>query len=167
MKMSSATLLEKILKNKRGSEQLQGELRNLNLPMFDDEKNAKESKMWLLDIRRYLPLHGYTYNLEAMISIYNIQGKASTWWQYLKQVKQINYKKISCDEFSNYFKEKYLVEDYYEGKMQEFFELKLGPMTMDEYENKFSELLKYVDFIKDEKVNIHICLHVFPSFYKC
>jgi hypothetical protein len=27
-------------------------------------------------------------------------------------------------------------------------------MTMDEYEKRFFELLKYVDFIKDEKVKI-------------
>ena len=45
-------------------------------------------------------------------------------------------------------------EHYYEIKMKEFFELKLGTMTMDEYENRFFELLKCVDFIKDEKVKI-------------
>jgi hypothetical protein len=38
--------------------------------------------------------------------------------------------------------------------MKDFFELKLGSMTMDEYERIFLELLKYVDFIKDEQVNI-------------
>jgi hypothetical protein len=37
----------------------------------------------------------------------------------------------------------------------EFFELRLGSMTMGEYENKFSGFFKYVCFIKDEKVNIH------------
>jgi hypothetical protein len=38
--------------------------------------------------------------------------------------------------------------------MKEFFELKLRTMTMEEYEKHFFELLKYVDFIKDEKVKI-------------
>jgi hypothetical protein len=38
--------------------------------------------------------------------------------------------------------------------MKEFFELELGTMTMEEYENWFFELLKYVNFIKDEKVKI-------------
>jgi hypothetical protein len=33
--------------------------------------------------------------------------------------------------------------------MKEFFELKLGSMTMDKYERIFLELLKYVDFIKE------------------
>jgi hypothetical protein len=48
--------------------------------------------------------------------------------------------------------------------MQEFFELKLGNMTMEEYERKFLELLRYVDFIKDEKVKIHRFLSGLPSF---
>jgi hypothetical protein len=47
--------------------------------------------------------------------------------------------------------------------MKEFFELKLGSMTIDEYERKFLELLKYVAFIKDEQVKIHRYLSGFPS----
>jgi hypothetical protein len=38
--------------------------------------------------------------------------------------------------------------------MKELFELKLGSMTMDEYERRFLELLRYVGFIKYEKVKI-------------
>ena len=38
--------------------------------------------------------------------------------------------------------------------MEEFFELNLGSMTMDSYENTFLEIFKYTDFIKDEKVKI-------------
>jgi hypothetical protein len=36
--------------------------------------------------------------------------------------------------------------------MQELFELKLGNMAMEEYKKKFLELLRYVDFMRDEKV---------------
>ena len=36
--------------------------------------------------------------------------------------------------------------------MQELFELRLGSMTMVEYENKFLGLIKYEGFIKGEKV---------------
>jgi hypothetical protein len=35
-------------------------------------------------------------------------------------------------------------------------------MTMDEYENRFFELMKYVDFIKDEKVKIQTFLSGLP-----
>jgi hypothetical protein len=49
--------------------------------------------------------------------------------------------------------------------MKDFFELKLGTMTMEEYEKWFFELLKYVDFIKDEKVKIQRFMSGLPSFY--
>jgi hypothetical protein len=48
--------------------------------------------------------------------------------------------------------------------MKEFFELKLGSMTIDEYERRFLELLKYVSFIKDEIDKIQRYLSGFPSF---
>ena len=48
--------------------------------------------------------------------------------------------------------------------MKEFFELKLGSMTIDEYERRFLELLKYVSFIKDEIVKIQGYLSGFTSF---
>jgi hypothetical protein len=50
--------------------------------------------------------------------------------------------------------------------MQEFFELRLGSMTMEEYEKKFLGLLKYARFIGDEKVKIQIFLSGLPAFYK-
>ena len=56
-------------------------------------------------------------------------------------------------------------EHYYERKMKEFFELKLGTMKMEEYKKSFFELLKYVDLINDEKVKIQRFLIGLPSFY--
>jgi hypothetical protein len=50
--------------------------------------------------------------------------------------------------------------------MQELFELKLGNMTMDEYEKKFLELLRYVGFIKYEKVKFKGFLSGIPIFTK-
>jgi hypothetical protein len=49
--------------------------------------------------------------------------------------------------------------------MQYFFELRLGSMDMIEYEKKILVLMKYVGFIKDEKVKIHRFLSGLPSFY--
>jgi hypothetical protein len=50
--------------------------------------------------------------------------------------------------------------------MQELFELKLGNVTMDEYERNFLELLWYVSFIRYEKVKIQRVMIGLLSFYK-
>ena len=49
--------------------------------------------------------------------------------------------------------------------MQEFFELGLVNMIIEEYEKIFIELLNYVDFIQGEKVNIQIFVSGLPTFY--
>jgi hypothetical protein len=58
-----------------------------------------------------------------------------------------------------------LSEKYYDKKLQDLFELNLGSMTMDEYERRILELLRYVGFIKDEKVKIQRFMSSLPSFY--
>jgi hypothetical protein len=59
---------------------------------------------------------------------------------------------------------KYLTKRYYDIKMKDFFELKLGSMTIDEYERRFLEMLKYVSFIKDDTVKIHRYMSGMTSF---
>ena len=60
------------------------------------------------------------------------------------------------------FWKKYLTKRYYDKKMKEFFELKLGSMTIDEYKRRFLKLIKYVSFIKDEIVKIQRYLSGLP-----
>jgi hypothetical protein len=87
------------------------------------------------------------------------------WWDQFVQVQHIDEKKITWKEFKRYFQKKYLTKHYYDIKMKEFFKLNLGSMTMDEYERRFLELLKYVDFIKDEQVKIQRYLSGMPSIF--
>ena len=47
--------------------------------------------------------------------------------------------------------------------MKELFELKLGSMSIVEYERRFLELLKYIPFIKYETVKIQRYLSGLPS----
>ena len=48
--------------------------------------------------------------------------------------------------------------------MIQHFELKFGSMTIDEYERKFLEMLKYVSFIKNETFKIQRYLSGYPPF---
>ena len=102
------------LKQIRETRKLQGELQKIKPPSFDGQKFREDVEVWILVMKKYLQLHDYSNNLEARIAIYNIQGKDSMWWEQLKKVKHINEKQIYWDEFSNYIKQKYLSEQYYE-----------------------------------------------------
>ena len=81
-------------------------------------------------------------------------------------MKDIDEDKISWRKFKKYFQKEYLSEHYYDKKMEEFFELKLGSMTMEAYEKKFLELLNCADFIKGENVKIQRFPSGLPEYYR-
>jgi hypothetical protein len=146
---------------------LQWKLRKLKPPSFDGEnKKGEDEETWLLGMRKYFQLHNYSSNEKSRIAPYHLQGKESMWWDWLKQVKNLDEKRISWKQFKRYFQQQYLLEKYYDNNMQEFFELNLGNMTMDEYERKLFKLLRYVSFIKDDKVKIQKFLSRLSSFYR-
>jgi hypothetical protein len=146
-------------------DELHGEINKINPPTFDsDPKKDEDVETWLLGMRKYFQLHNYSVSVEGRIFIYQLKGKASMWWDQFMQVKHIDEKKVTWRDFKRYFQKKYLMKRYYDKKMKEFFELKLGSMTIDKYERRFLELLKYVAFIMDEKAKIQRYLSGLRSF---
>ena len=104
--------------------------------------------------------------MKERVSIFNLNRRESIWWENLRKVKKINERNIVWKQFRKYFKQKYLSDRYYDDKIKEFHELKLGQLTMEEYENKFLELLRYVRYIRDDKVKIQRFLNGLPQAYK-
>ena len=117
-------------------------------------------------MRKYFQVQDYSGNLKARVAILNLKGRVSLWWDHLRQVKKINGKNIVWKQFKKYFKQKYLFDRYYDDKIKEFHELKLGQQTMEEYEDKSLELLRYVKYIKDDKVKIQHFFSGLPQAYK-
>jgi hypothetical protein len=81
-------------------------------------------------------------------------------------VKGIHEKDLSWKQFEKYFKEKYSSEKYFYGKTKEFYELRLGQLTIEEYINKFLELIRYVPYIKYEKVKVQRFISGLPQSYR-
>ena len=81
-------------------------------------------------MNKYFIIHDYSGNEKARITIYNLNGRASIWWEHLMQVKGIKEKIISWERFNKYFKEKYLSTRHYDNKRIEFNELNLGQSSM-------------------------------------
>jgi hypothetical protein len=59
-----------------------------------------------------------------------------------------------------------LSEQYYEEKAKEFYDLKLGSMTMKDLCSKFLSLLCYVPYIVDENPKIQRFISCLPHVYK-
>jgi hypothetical protein len=143
------------------------EFKKAKPPTFDGEiKKGEDEAFWLLGLKKYLRVHDYSENLKVRITIFNLNGKDSIWWEDLKNVKGIHEKDLSRKQFEKYFKKKYLSEKYFDGDTKEFYELKLGQIIIEEYINKFLEPIRYVPYIKDEKVNMQRFISGLPQSFQ-
>jgi hypothetical protein len=134
---------------------------------FDGEiKKGEEEEIRLLGLMKYFRVHGYSKNLKPQISIFNLNGKASIWSEDLRNVKGIQEKKLSWKQFEKHFKKKYLSERYHDERTNNFYELKLGQLTIDEYISKFLELLRYLPYIKEEKAKMQRFLNGIPQSFR-
>ena len=57
-------------------------------------------------------------------------------------------------------------ERYYDENTKEFYETKLGKLTIDEYINKFLKLMRYVPYIKDERVKMQQFISGLPLSFQ-
>jgi hypothetical protein len=77
-------------------------LRKTKPPTFDGEiKKGEEAEAWLLGLKKYFRVHDYSENLKSQITIFNLNGKASIWWEDLRNVKGIHEKELSWKQFEN------------------------------------------------------------------
>jgi len=102
-------------------------------------------------MNKYFHLYEYYHNLKAQLAIFELQGKATLWWEEVKSMCGVNEQSITWEKFKKYFKERYLTEIFYDGKEKEFHDLRLEQMTMDEFIEKFTSFLRYVPYIREEK----------------
>ena len=80
----------------------------------------------------------------------------------MKHTKKDEVREICWSNFCNIFQEKYMSEIFFDRKVKEFHELRMGSMTMDAFIKIFLYLLHYVPYIKDEKVKIQQLLGCIP-----
>jgi hypothetical protein len=153
-------------KKRKQTDHLEGEFKKIKPTTFNGEsRTGEESEAWLLDIKNYFQIYNFSSNMKVRMAIYNLKGKAIIWWQDLKLAKGLKEKQLEWFDFKKYFNKQYLSESYYERKTKEFYELRLRQMTMEDLINKFMELLRFVPYIREDKVKIHRFLSCLPQAY--
>jgi hypothetical protein len=73
-------------------------------PSFDGEiKKGDEVEAWLLGLKKYFRVHDFLENLKARVATFNLNGKASIWWEDLKNMKGVCEEDLSWRRFEKYF----------------------------------------------------------------
>ena len=64
-------------------------------PTFNGKvKTGQEAEAWLLGIKKYFQVKDYSENMKERVSIFNLNGSSSIWWEFLGQVKRISERRI-------------------------------------------------------------------------
>jgi hypothetical protein len=67
------------------------EFKKDKLPSFNrDIEKGEEAEAWMIGLKNYFRVHDNSENLKDRIYIFNLNGKDSIWWEYLKNVKGIH-----------------------------------------------------------------------------
>lgn len=119
-------------------------------------------------MKKIFRIHDYSPNIKQKVVTYNLKGNVDIWWEDLENVKGIIEERLKSIEFESLFGHKYLSQRYYDIKEKEFYELKMGQPSNEEYITKFMELLRYVPNMKEEKEKVQWFISGFPmSFKRC
>ena len=74
------------------------EFRKAKPPSFDGEiKKGEEAEAWLFGLKKYFRVHDFLENMKARMATFNLNGKASIWWEDLKNVKGIHEEDLSWE----------------------------------------------------------------------
>ena len=72
------------------------EFKKAKPPSFDGEiKKGEEAEAWLLGLKKYFRVHDFSENLKAQVATFNLNGKASIWWEDLKNMKGVREEDLS------------------------------------------------------------------------
>ena len=95
--------------------ELQGEFRKIKPPHFDGE-SEEAAEAWLINMNKYFQVYEYDHHLKARLAIFQLQAKATLWWEEVKMVQGVSEQDVTWEMFQRYFKEKYLTERFYDEK---------------------------------------------------
>jgi hypothetical protein len=102
-------------------------------------------------MKRCFSLRDYASNSKAKIAIFQLRYSAFNWWGNLERQLHLTPDRVSWELFEERFRRKYLPAYYEEQQVGEFHALVQGNRTIEEYEIRFMELVKYVSYIDNDQ----------------
>jgi hypothetical protein len=98
-----------------------------------------EAEDWLKSIEKKLEIAQCTDQERVLFVAHQLFGTATDWWETYRNSHQ-NIGAIIWNEFKARFKTHYVPRGTLKLKKKEFFELRQGKMTVNEYLNQFTQL---------------------------
>jgi hypothetical protein len=100
---------------------------------------------------RCFTLRDYASTSKEKISIFQLRDNALNWWGNLERQLHLTPDTVSWELFEERFWRKYFPSYYEEQQVGAFHAPVQGNMTMEEYEIRFMELVKYVSYMDNDQ----------------
>lgn len=95
-------------------------------------------------MEKYFELRDYFDNSKVAWAAYQLAGEAATWWENKRAELGLAVAEVTWDQFVRIFQQRWLAQLYYDQKLLDFENLRQGPLILNEYWEKYTQLLKYV-----------------------
>jgi hypothetical protein len=96
-------------------------------------------------------LKGLCVQLKGKDHIFQLRDSALNWWGNLERQLHLTPDTVSWELFEERFRRKYLPAYYEEQQVGAFHALVQGNRTVEEYEIRFMELVKYVSYMDNDQ----------------
>ena len=113
-------------------------VRKLGARNYDEVGDSEKAWSWLQGNERVFDVMGCFDEQMVTYSTFLLRDRALDWW---KAIQRRFPKGVSWTRFKEEFLEKLYPTVYKDHKIEEFFKLDQGTMSVTDYENKFSELV--------------------------
>jgi hypothetical protein len=127
------------------------ELQKIKLREFVGGRASERVEAWLEGMKRCFALRDYASNSMAKITIFQLRDSALNWWGNLERQLHLTPDTISWELLEERFRRKYLPSYYEEQQVGAFHALVQGNITIEEYEIRFMELVKYVSYMDNDQ----------------
>ena len=125
--------------------------RRLNPPIFKGDGRPTEVEGWIREMEKIFQVIQCTNEEKVSLATYMLQARADVWWQATKRNIFAGQDNIGWEEFLREFQRKFFSDFDHNRLEMEFLQLQQAGMTVAQYEVRFSELVNFSPFYRDDE----------------
>jgi hypothetical protein len=119
-----------------------GEFQRTKPPTFSHSIEPMDANDWLKTIKKKLQVVQCNNREKVLFASYQLEGPAIDWWDAYVEAHE-EPESINWQEFKNSFRSHHVPLGVMKLKKKEFEDLKQGPLSMNEYVTRFTQLSCY------------------------
>ena len=122
--------------------------RKLRAKTYDGTGYPEAAYLWLDRVSEIYAMMGCSDEHKVLFSGFLMAARAKDWWEAIKRRHPTG---VTWDQFRQAFTDRFYPHSYQDAKIEEFFRLEQRSLTVTEYEQRFSELVKLDPMIQENE----------------